>query len=508
MSGSSLERPVVIVGAGMAGLMTALHLAPRPVVVLSKAPVGAEASTAWAQGGLAAAIGEDDSADLHAADTLAAGDGLCDEPIARRFSAAAPAAIDALAALGVRFDRLADGRFDLGLEAAHSRRRIVHAGGDATGRELMRALVAAARRTGSIEFLDGVEARRLIVDDGMVCGVAARGPGGDLAIGAQAVVLATGGVGGLYDVSTNPLGGFGQGLALAARAGARLADLEFVQFHPTALDVGARPAPLVSEAVRGEGAILVDDKGERFMAAVPGCELAPRDVVARAVWRQAKAGRRVFLDARRALGPSFSARFPAISAICARHGIDPSRDLVPVRAAEHFHMGGVEVDGAGRSSLAGLWACGEVACTGLHGANRLASNSLMEAAVFAKWVAEDLDGAAPMSRAARPVPSPLTASQDAFQARSILSRAAGVERNAEELRRGISSLLPLAADADAAAVALAICVAALRREESRGAHARTDFPARSPAATRSSITFADALAFAAAPPITPLARSA
>ncbi|HEY1944170.1 MAG TPA: L-aspartate oxidase, partial [Roseiarcus sp.] len=465
-------------------------------------------STAWAQGGLAAAIGEDDSADLHAADTLAAGDGLCDERIARRYSAAAPAAIEALTALGVRFDRLADGRFGLGLEAAHSRRRIVHAGGDATGRELLRALAEAARRTPSIQFLEGVEARRLIVEDGVVCGVAARGAGGDLVFATQAVVLATGGVGALYDVSTNPLGGVGQGLALAARAGARLADLEFVQFHPTALDVGARPAPLVSEAVRGEGAILVDDSGERFMTDVPGGELAPRDVVARAVWRRAKEGRRVFLDARRALGPSFAARFPAIAAICAQHGIDPSRDLVPIQAAEHFHMGGVEVDGAGRSSLAGLWACGEVACTGLHGANRLASNSLMEAAVFAKWVAEDIDGAAPVSRAVRPVLGPSTPSQNAFQVRSILSRAAGVERNAEELRRGISALLPLAAAADSAAVALAICVAALRREESRGAHARTDFPVRSPAAIRSSLTFADAFAFARALPMTPLARSA
>ncbi len=502
------DRRVVIVGAGIAGLMTALHLAPRPVLVLSKAPVGAEASTAWAQGGLAAAVGADDSADLHAADTLAAGDGLCDERIARRFSAAAPAAIEALAALGVRFDRLADGRFDLGLEAAHSRRRIIHAGGDGTGRELMRALVEAARRTPSIAFLEGVEGRRLIADDGRICGVAARGAGGDLAIATQAVVLATGGVGGLYDVSTNPLGGFGQGLALAGRAGARLADLEFVQFHPTALDVGARPAPLVSEAVRGEGAVLLDDRGERFMAAVPGQELAPRDVVARAVWRQARAGRRVFLDARRALGPSFAARFPAISAICARHGIDPSRDLVPIQAAEHFHMGGVAVDGTGRTSLPGLWACGEVACTGLHGANRLASNSLMEAAVFAKWVAEDVDGATPGSRAAPPVLSPSAPSQDASQVRSILSRAAGVERNAEELRRGISELLPLAASSDSAAVALAICVAALQREESRGAHARTDFPARSSAATRSSLTFADALAFARALPMTSFARSA
>ena len=262
----SLRGRVVIVGAGIAGLMTALELAPRPVVVLSKGPLGAESSTLWAQGGLAAAMGASDSPALHAADTLAAGDGLGDAAIVDEFTRAAPAAIVRLARLGVRFDRADDGGFALGLEAAHAQARIVHAGGDGAGRELMRALIAAARATPSIDILEGFEARRLIVDDNAVCGVLAVGPAGPALLAASRVVIATGGIGGLFEESTNPLGSFGQGVALAARAGAALADMEFVQFHPTALDVAARPMPLVSEAVRGAGATLIDETGQRFMA--------------------------------------------------------------------------------------------------------------------------------------------------------------------------------------------------------------------------------------------------
>ena len=265
--------------------MTALELAPRPVVVLSKVPLGAEGSTLWAQGGMAAALGADDSPALHAFDTMAAGDGLCDAAIVDRFVRVAPQAIENLARLGVRFDRMADGGFALGLEAAHSRSRIAHVGGDGAGRELMRALVAAACAAPSITVLEGFEARRLLVEDNAVRGLVAIGPSGPVLFATDRVVFATGGIGGLYAESTNPLGSFGQGLALAARAGAVLADMEFVQFHPTALDVPLRPMPLVSEAVRGEGAKLIDERGERFMAGVPGAELAPRDVVARAIWR-------------------------------------------------------------------------------------------------------------------------------------------------------------------------------------------------------------------------------
>jgi L-aspartate oxidase len=496
MSGvAPLDGRVVVVGAGVAGLATALRLAPRPVVVLSKGPLGGEGSTNWAQGGLAAAVGDDDGAELHAADTIAAGGGLCDEAVVRRFAAAAPAAIEQLAAWGARFDRAADGRLERGQEAAHRRRRIVHAAGDGTGREIMRALAAAVRGTPSIVVLEGAEARRLAVEEGRIRGVVAAGAAGDWAIATSAVVLATGGVGGLYDVSTNPLGSFGQGLALAARAGATLVDLEFVQFHPTALQAATRPAPLITEAVRGEGAILVDDAGERFMADIPGREMAARDVVARAIWRQRRAGRRVFLDAR-AIGPRFASRFPSVSAICAQHGVDPTRDLIPVRPAAHYHMGGVAVDQAGRSSIEGLWACGEVACTGLHGANRLASNSLTEAVVAAGWVAADIAGAiatrvAPLrGDGADVAPNPAGA-------RRALSAAAGVERDAQGLGAGIDALLPLVdsaeAGADPAAVAMMICVAALLRQESRGAHARADFPGQASTPTRRPLTLAEAL---------------
>jgi L-aspartate oxidase len=487
---ASAERPVII-GGGIAGLMTALHLAPQPVMVLTKAPLGLMAASAWAQGGIAAALGADDDPELHAADTIAAGAGLSDPSTVARVTRAAPAAVAELAQQGVRFDRGADGGFSLGLEAAHCRRRIVHAGGDGTGREIMRALADAARRTPSIAILEGVEARRLIVEDGRVAGVLALGQGGPLVLPAARVVIATGGVGGLYRHTTNPLGALGQGLALAARAGAELADVEFVQFHPTALNVGLSPMPLVSEAVRGEGAVLVDDRGERLMAEYPRRDLEPRDVVARAVWRAMDSGRRVLLDAREALGPRFAERFPAIAAQCQAARIDPAVMPIPVRPATHYHMGGIAVDGAGRASIEGLWACGEAAATGLHGANRLASNSLLEAVVGARWVAKSIAGtsarrAAPLGR------QPISArAGDVDAVREVMSRSVGVLRDGAGLSSAVEALQPLAsgdsAAADAALVGLMIATAALVRTESRGSHCRTDFPRQLPEARRLSL---------------------
>jgi L-aspartate oxidase len=491
----------VIVGAGVAGLMTALKLAPRPVVVLSKAPLGAEGSTLWAQGGMAAALGADDRPALHAADTIAAGDGLCEAAIVDRFVRAAPQAIEDLARLGVRFDRIADGGFALGLEAAHSRSRIAHVGGDGAGRELMRALIAAARATPSVAILEGFEARRLLVEDDAVRGVLAIGPSGPAVFPTDKVVIASGGIGGLYAESTNPLGSFGQGLALAARAGAILADMEFVQFHPTALDVPTRPVPLISEAVRGEGAKLINERGERFMADIPGADLAPRDVVARAIWRLRMSGGRAFLDARAAIGEEFAARFPAIAAACRAAGIDPEREPIPVRPAQHYHMGGIAVDSEGRSSVAGLWACGEVASTGLHGANRLASNSLAEAAVDSAIVARSIDGAKSWALAP-PCPAWTPSAADPAPVRPLLSRAAGVARDGETLVAAIGPLAEMAAAngpaADPAVVALMIAVAALGREHSLGAHYRTDFPSAPTAWVRSRLTLDDAFAAAIA----------
>jgi L-aspartate oxidase len=495
-----IARAPVIIGGGLAGLMTALRSAPLPVVVLAKTPLGTEASSGWAQGGVAAALGSDDDPTLHCSDTLAAGDGLCDPEIARRVTAAAPAAIETLRRCGVCLDADAMGRPCLGLEAAHSRRRIVHAAGDGTGREIMRALTRAVRATPSITVLEGVEARRLLVADGAVAGVLAASRSGAMVLPTGRVVIATGGVGGLYLYTTNPLGSSGQGLALAAHAGATLADLKFVQFHPTALDTGpdasAHPLPLVSEAVRGEGARLIDETGTRFMETEPGRELAPRDVVARTVWRHLARGHRVFLDARQALGAEFAQRFPVIATACAGAGIDPASQPIPIRPAAHYHMGGIAVDGAGRSDVGGLWACGEAACTGLHGANRLASNSLLEAIVCAEWVAESIAATPPgrnrpLFAAALPPPAgPLAV-------RPVLSGAAGVLRDRDGLVEAVRALLPLACSdgpaSDPAIVALMITIAALRREESRGAHFRTDCPHSCTAPGRVTLRLTEAL---------------
>jgi L-aspartate oxidase len=507
-------RPVII-GAGLAGLMTALHLAPEPVIVLSKAPLGTEAASAWAQGGIAASIGEDDDARLHLADTLAAADGLADRAVVERIIARAPAAIDALIRLGVAFDRTAEGALLLGLEAAHSRRRIVHANGDATGAEIMRAVTAAVRRTPSITVLEGVEARRILTRDGAVAGVLAAGAAGPIVLPTQRVVLATGGIGGLFRQTTNPGGSFGAGLALAARAGAALADLEFIQFHPTALNAGTVPMGLVSEAVRGEGAVLIDETGRRFMQDVPGAELAPRDVVARAVWRHLGEGHRVYLDARSALGARFGQRFPAITRLCQAAGIDPAMQPIPVHPAAHYHMGGIAVDADGRSTVGGLWACGECACTGLHGANRLASNSLLEAAVCAEWVAHSVAAATPSFAKTRWLSEGTPPTPDPTAVRPVASRALGVLRDAATLADAIRALLPLAiggtAASEPASVALMIAVAAWQRRESRGSHYRTDFPARDPTqARRTTLSLQQALtaAWAIAPSNMPALRKA
>ncbi|WP_454619378.1 L-aspartate oxidase [Bradyrhizobium cenepequi] len=496
---SALAGQPVIIGGGAAGLMTALQLAPAPVVLLSRSPLGAEASSMWAQGGLAAAVGDDDAPALHLQDTIAAGAGLCDEEAASRIVDAAPAAVERLTRLGVGFDRRPDGVWQLGLEAAHSRKRIVHATGDGTGREIMRALIAAVRRCPSITLIEGFEARQLIVEDNAIKGLLAANERGSLVIPTNRVVLATGGIGGLFQDSTNPMGCFGQGLALAARAGAILSDLEFIQFHPTAFDGPSRPMPLLTEAIRGDGAILIDETGQRFMANEAGAELAPRDIVARAVWRRRAEGHRVFLDARQHPGKDFAQRYPVISAFCRMAGIDPANDPIPVRPAAHYHMGGIAVDGEGRSTVAGLWACGEVSRTGLHGANRLASNSLMEAIVCAQWVAESVSGVAGSAAALR-MPTALPPASDPSMVRPLVSQGLGVLRDRPSIERAIRNLYPMArangATADPALVGLMIAVAALGREESRGGHYRTDFPDTLPKGAPSTFTLAGALGVA------------
>ncbi len=505
---------VVVVGTGVAGLTAALGCAPRRVTLLTKARLGAGGASPWAQGGVAAAVGEDDAPALHAADTIAAGAGLNVPEVVALLTREGPERIRELLALGARFDRDEQGRLLLGREAAHRRRRIVHAH-DATGAEMVRALVAAVRRAPEIRVEEGSFAEDLVLDGGRVVGLlAVDAAGRRVLVQAQAVVLATGGLGRLYLHTTNPPEATGDGLAVAARAGALLADLEFVQFHPTALAApGADPLPLLTEALRGEGAVLVDGAGRRFMPEEhPDAELAPRDVVARAIWRRQAAGQLVFLDARAALGDRFPERFPTVFALCRAHGLDPRREPIPVSPAAHYHMGGIAVDEWGRTSLPGLWACGEVASTGAHGANRLASNSLLEALVFGARVAEDVAGERPALRAvpAEAVrgggellgPEAMTggAAKDLGREktgdatlvgaiRRLMWEWVGLSRDQEGLEAALRELSLLRAkypDAGGEArnllgLARLVAEAALARRESRGGHYRADYQSPDPA---------------------------
>ena len=491
----------IVVGGGLAGMMTALELRPLRVALVSYRLLGESTSSAWAQGGIAAAVGDDDSPALHAADTVAAGAGLVEKRVAARLAADGPHAIERVAALGVKFDR--DGsRYALGREAAHSRRRVLRAGGDATGAELVRAVALAVRESPSVELVEGAHALDLVLAGGRANGVTVRYDDGHVAtLRAPAVILATGGIGGLYRFTTNPTTSRGSGIAVAARAGARLADLEFVQFHPTALDVPSDPLPLITEALRGEGATLIDARGARIMAGIdPALELAPRDVVARRVFAIERAGGRVFLDARAAVGLEFPERFPTVFAACVRHGIDPRTAPIPVVAAEHYHMGGVAVDLAGRTNVPGLYACGEVAATGVHGANRLASNSLLEAVIYPERIAIDIRSRANVGIAefatppGLPRPRPfVTGTPDEWALlRETMYAGVGVERDATGLQGAVDTLERLGSSTpsddvrDAALVGSLVARAALARRESRGSHARTDFPAPGPAAGRHS----------------------
>ncbi|MEU9503515.1 L-aspartate oxidase [Streptomyces sp. NPDC048196] len=536
--GWAIEADVVVVGSGVAGLTAALRCAAagRRTVVVTKARLD-DGSTRWAQGGIAAALGDGDTPEQHLDDTLVAGAGLCDEAAVRTLVTEGPDAVHRLIAAGARFDTTPDGdEIALTREGGHHRRRIAHAGGDATGAEISRALVEAVRAAG-LRTIENALVLDLLTDGaGRTSGVTLHVMGegqhdGVGAVHAPAVVLATGGMGQVFSATTNPPVSTGDGVALALRAGAEVSDLEFVQFHPTVLYLGPDAEgqqPLISEAVRGEGAHLVDAGGTRFMVGQHElAELAPRDIVAKAILRRTleQGVEHMYLDGRHFGALMWESRFPTILAACRSHGIDPVTEPIPVAPAAHYASGGVRTDLHGRTTVPGLYACGEVACTGVHGANRLASNSLLEGLVFAERIAADIAGGGPAPRPADdPAPVadgapaaprttlPLLAPETRTAVQRIMTAGAGVLRSAESLARAAAELDRIHREATEAAAAEAgapeaaqkapepgveaweatnlLCVArvlvaaARRREETRGCHWREDHPDRDDASWR------------------------
>ncbi|MBI1873136.1 MAG: L-aspartate oxidase [Acidobacteria bacterium] len=505
-----LETDFLIVGSGIAALSTAAQLAGAgDVLILTKAEPR-EGSTGYAQGGIAAALGPDDSPDLHATDTIQAGDGLCHEAAVRVLVEEGPVLVRQLVEWGATFDRDAQGRLALAREGAHTVRRVLHAR-DATGREIERALWNHVSTVVRPRVLSHASVTDLSVEDGRAGGVRffdQHGAAGVVRAGAS--LIATGGAGQVFSDTTNPAVSTGDGVAMAFRAGARVADLEFVQFHPTALNVAGAPRFLLSEALRGEGAHLVNQNGERFMTHDDEAgELAPRDQVARAIVREAdRTGGPVFLSLQHLDADFVHARFPLVSSTCRRFGLDLARDRIPIGPAAHYLMGGIETDLDGRTSLAGLYAAGETACTGVHGANRLASNSLLEGLVFGARAGRAMLADRRRAQPRRTVSAPLAlygtgaaavglANPDELvdQLRRRMWQSVGLFRERNELEQVLSWLtdrwaaigadlesLPARADAwkttNLVLVGRLITGAALWREESRGAHFRSDFPVR------------------------------
>jgi L-aspartate oxidase len=545
-----MTRPTLIIGAGIAGLWAALKAAPRPVILVTGAPLGDGAASCWAQGGVAAALAEDDTPGLHAADTITAGAGLVTAKAAHALAEGAADEVRELAGIGAPFEREGD-TWSLSREAAHSRHRVARVKGDGAGAAIMEALITAVRAADHIDLREGWKATALLPKTAGICrGAQVKTPANELInIESENTILAMGGAGGLFALTTTPAGAQGQAMVMAARVGATVQDPEFVQFHPTALNAGLDPAPLCTEALRGEGATLVDRTGHRFMKSIhPDGELAPRDVVARAVHRQNQSGKNAFLDCTEAVGDAFPKRFPAVFAACMRAGIDPRTQPIPVAPTAHYHMGGVKTDIDGRTNIAGLWAIGECASTGLHGANRLASNSLAEGLVAAARCVAVIRAFLPpqAGEVAEPQARPMGASavgtgkdkcelatvnRDRQHAplpplratfpvngeglaapqlpplalqrlRQAMSQHCGVERNLtglSRLKELIEDLIDNHGDADALIAARFIVEGALRRTESRGGHFRTDYPQPDDMARHTRLRWADLQAIADVP---------
>lgn len=483
-SQNTADSDILILGAGLAGLFLALKLKPRPCTVVSLGTLGKASSSAWAQGGIAAALLTEDSSEIHAADTEATGEDLVDLAIARLVTKQGPQRLEDLIALGVPFDRSPDGTLSLSLEAAHSFPRVARVSGDRAGAAIMEALALAAQSAEHIKVVEGAKTVALLQNkNGSIGGAVLKNANGLFKQVAGETVLCLGGLGGLYQVTTNPAVSRGDGLAMAYSAGALIADPEFIQFHPTAIDIGIDPAPLATEVLRGEGAKLVDRSGRPFMSDYhEKQELAPRSVVAQAVHTERINERGAFLDCREAVGKEFPNKFPTVFASCIGAGIDPREIPIPVAPAAHYHMGGIVTDTWGRTSLNGLSACGECASTGIHGANRLASNSLLEAVVFADRIAQRLsDSNINESLISEGVVHKDLPNSILTELRKNMSSDCAVVRNETGLKRLLAFIdkqRDIHGDSPALTASRLIANAALNRKECRGGHFRSDFPSQ------------------------------
>ena len=496
---------VVIVGGGVAGLTVALNLAPRKVCVITKSSLGVNTSSSWSQAGIAASIDKDDSNQQHLDDTLKTAKGLADETVVKKIVSESLNVVKDLENIGVQFDKNPDGSFNLGLEGAHSHKRIVGSKGDSSGIEIMRGLINEVKQSEHVTILANVSIDSIMHEDNTIYGVIGRFtnqniPNNHVVIQSSHIVLATGGLGGIFANTTNPRSSYGEGIALAAQVGATLSDMEFVQFHPTGLDFGLDPTPLATEAIRGAGAHLVNQNNERFMLGVhPEVELAPRDIIAQNIFQQLDRGNSVFLDCRNNIGGNFELQFPQVHSYCVKAEIDPAKDLMPIIPVAHYHIGGVKTDLTGRTSVAGLWCCGEVAATGVHGANRLASNSLLEALVFGKIVAQEINkepfkqqsdivSSSFIKTYKEKTRSKIRAKKFIWQLRSTMMRNLGIVRNQTSILKGLTEIIRIERESrglsaklnDMILVSKFIIVGAMKRVESRGCHLRYDYPNEDP----------------------------